>query len=205
MDARPGDPPTGPEITRYLTRVQGVYLSGGSPGEGVMRTTHRLGAVVASVAMLAGACGGSSAPSSENAARAGESAPPAAVEPSPTSTYAFAEQPFHEVSRGACVGFERVGSKDTVTLDIHQPKSEVGEFFYPNCLTDVRGDRLTVKIDNNGMIMHNFIVECDDVELIVSSGDAGKIDVELGPGEEIGFQCTIHSNFMFGAFFRKNV
>lgn len=151
---------------------------------------------------MLGACGGSEAPA-DRGGRAGAAEP--TPEPVPTSTYAFADREYYEVNRGACVGFERVGNARAVGLEIHQPKSEVGEFFYPNCLTDVRRNALTVKVTNDGRMMHNFIVEGDDVELIVQPGESEKVDVTLGPGEEIGFQCTIHANFMFGAFFRDAV
>ena len=165
-----------------------------------MKNRTSLTAVLLGVALLAGSCGGSPAANEEE-----EAATDPAQQPSPSSTYGFADYDFYDVTRGACVGFARLGTKSEVTLDIHKPKSGVGEFFYPNCLTEVRPDSLTVRITNNGMTSHNFIVDGDDVELVVQPGKTGKVDVELGPGNEIGFQCTIHARFMFGAFFREGV
>lgn len=167
-----------------------------------MKNRSSLTAVLLGVALLVGSCGGSpAAPRGED----GDAASEPAAQPSPSSTYGFADYDFNDVSRGACVGFLRLGTKSSVTLDIHRPKSGVGEFFYPNCLTAVRRDSLSVRITNNGMTSHNFIVDGDDIELVVQPGETGKVDVELGPGDEIGFQCTIHARFMFGAFFRNNV
>lgn len=170
-----------------------------------MRNTSCLAAAILGAAVLISSCGGSPAGNQEKAAAETSTAAGAGPQPSPSSTYGFADYDFYEVDRGACVGIESLEAKTAVTLDIHQPKSLVGEFFYPNCLTNVRRDELTVKVTNNGRTTHNFIVEGDDVELVVHPGDSGKVDVTLGPGGEIGFQCTIHQRFMFGAFFRKNV
>lgn len=170
-----------------------------------MTNNSYLVAAILGAALFIGSCGGSSAGNQERAEAETSSGAEPGARSSPSSTYGFADYDFYEVDRGACVGIESLGTKTAVTLDIHQPKSLVGEFFYPNCLTNVRRDELTVKVTNNGRTSHNFIVEGDDVELVVQPGDSGKVDVTLGPGGEIGFQCTIHARFMFGAFFRKNV
>ena len=123
------------------------------------------------------------------------------AEPSPSSGYAFAGYEFKKVTKGGCVETMDLGGAKELSMDIHRPKSGAGEFFYPNCLTNVKQDHLTVKLANSGTLDHNFIVEGNEVELIVPAGKKGKVDINLGAAKEIGFQCTIHE-FMFGAFFR---
>ena len=147
-------------------------------------------------------CGGSPAAEEQGASEPATTLGSATeAEPSPSPTYAFADYEFKKVTKGGCVETMDLGGAKELSMDIHRPKSGAGEFFYPNCLTNVEQDHLTVKLANNGTLDHNFIVEGNEVELIVPAGMKGTVDVELGAAKEIGFQCTIHE-FMFGAFFR---
>ena len=166
-----------------------------------MSLARRFAAVLLVGALSLSSCGGS--PAEEEKPAEPPTAPAGATEaePSPSSTYAFADYEFKKVTKGGCVETKALGEAGKLSMDIHRPKSGAGEFFYPNCLTNVKGDHLTVELANSGTLDHNFIVEGDDVELVVPAGKKGRVSVELGAAKEIGFQCTIH-DFMFGAFFR---
>ena len=167
-----------------------------------MSFATRFAAVLLVGAVPLSSCGGSPAAEEQGTAEpttAQESETEA--EPSPSSTFAFAGYEFKKVTKGGCVETKELGEAKELSIDIQRPPSGAGEFFHPNCLTNVRQDHLTVKLTNSGTLDHNFIVEGNEVELIVPAGKKGKVGVELGAAKEIGFQCTIH-DFMFGAFFR---
>jgi hypothetical protein len=153
------------------------------------------------VLLLGSACGGGDSDSdSEPEDQPAAASPSEEAEPSPT--YAFADYPYKEVSKGECIKTESLGRSKKLTITMEQPPSAVGEFFYPNCVTDVQTDKLTVKLVNKGQNVHNFIVEGNEVEAIVQLDDTQTVEIELGKDKQIAFQCTIHDNFMFGAFFR---
>ena len=153
------------------------------------------------VLLIGGACGGGdSEPGSEPEDQPAAASPSDEAEPSPT--YAFADYDYKEVSKGECIKSESLGRSKKLTITMKQPPSAVGEFYYPNCVTDVQTDELTVKLVNDGQNLHNFIVEGNEVEVVVQPGDSESVEITLEDDKEIAFQCTIHETFMFGAFFR---
>jgi hypothetical protein len=147
--------------------------------------------------LLLSACGDSTDPNLDPAAP-GE--PVASPEPSPT--YGFADYDYVKVTPDKCTESQRLSNARSVTLKITAPPAGVAGFFHPNCLTDVKSDRVKVTVVNYTPDLHNFIVEGDDIELLVAPQDRGSIMVDLAQDKEIDFTCTIHPKFMYGAFFR---
>jgi hypothetical protein len=131
------------------------------------------------VGMLS-ACGDSTDPNVDPAA---PEEPVASPEPSPT--YGFADYDYIEVTPDKCTESQRLGNARSVTLKITAPPAGVAGFFHPNCLTDVKSDRVKVTVVNDTPDLHNFIVEGDDIELLVAPEERGSIMVDLTQDREI--------------------
>jgi hypothetical protein len=145
------------------------------------------------------ACGGSDEPN-EPAAQDSPESVPAEADLDDDSGYGFSDWKFQKVAPKACEQTEKLGAKKSIKLETPDVVGAV--VFRPMCLTDVKSDEVTVTVVNtSGGNTHNFIVEGNEVEIIVPAGEKDTVEVTLPDQPQVGFQCTIHPP-MYGAFFR---
>jgi hypothetical protein len=141
------------------------------------------------------ACGGSN-----------ESDPPASsretqeASPEESREFEFADYDYTHVGRKDCQKPERIGSKRSVTMVT--PEIIGAAVFVPDCLIDVKRNKISVTVVNKSSSLHNLIVEGNDFELLVQPKSRESVEVDLNRQAQIAFACTIHPRFMFGAIFR---
>lgn len=127
-------------------------------------------------------------------------AAPASTEPK--SEYPFADFKFVRLNRPDCEKTESLGKKASLTL-VLPPSPLPATPWTPQCITDVKQDKITVTITSNSDYQHNFIVEGNEVEVYIGPGKKKTVEIELPQQGQIGFQCTLRGHQpMFGAFFR---
>ena len=114
--------------------------------------------------------------------------------------YAHADFEFVRIDPSDCEKTQSLGSDGAVTLKL-PPSPLVATPWTPQCLTDVKKDRLTVTIESNNEYQHNFIVEGNEIEVFIDPGKKKTVEIELPDQGQIGFQCTLHPP-MHGAIFR---
>jgi hypothetical protein len=150
------------------------------------------------------ACGGSDdSDRSDDSRVAGESESSPTTPSESDTSFAFGDWDFRDVSRKDCEPplTEILGKRKSIELETPDAVGTV--LFRPMCVTDVKGDEITVTIVNTSVgNTHNFIVEGNEVETVVPAGEEATVEVELSNEPQISFECTIHAPNMYGAFFR---
>ena len=147
------------------------------------------------------ACGGSSGENGRDGTGVDGGSEAGSTPSSSGSTYAYEDWDFQEVSLKDCEGIKSLGNEKSITLKTPDVVGSVQ--FEPRCLTDVKSDEISVTVVNTSAgNTHNFIVEGNEIELVVPAGEEATVEVKLGDDQQIGFECTIHAPRMFGAFFR---
>jgi hypothetical protein len=147
-------------------------------------------------ALLLVGCGGSNDTASPPSTTSGEAPSPAESETEEGSAYAGYEIP--EVDRGTCYKTERLGSRTSVTL--RAKDLTLAHAFVPNCLTDVKADRVRVTVVGSERL-HSLVMQGTDTELTIPPGKTKTAAFDLADGKAIYFACTFHPS-MVGAFFR---
>lgn len=147
------------------------------------------------------ACGGSGDDNGSNESQVAGESEPVSTPSEPESSYGFEDWEFQEVNLKDCERTKSLGKKKSIELET--PDFVGAVLFRPMCVTDVKSDEITVTVVNTSVgNTHNFIVEGNEVELVVPAGEEDTVKIELGNEPQIGFQCTIHAPRMYGAFFR---
>lgn len=161
---------------------------------GASRRGRSLSVMCLIIGLGLSACGGQSDPT----AASSPSTTTTVATPEPTPSYAFADYQFiHLGTPSGCSESVKLGNKRAVTIVAEYREAP----FVPDCVTDVKLDKISVTIVNQTDLMHNFIVQGDDFELVLQPGQRKTVRVDLAQQPEIDFQCTIHLQ-MHGAFFR---
>lgn len=147
------------------------------------------------------ACGASGDDNGSNGGSVAGDPEPESTATESDSSYSYADWDYQELSLKDCDQTKSLGSKNSI--EIETPDLVGAELFKPMCITDVKSDELKVTIVNLSTAnTHNFIVEGNEVELLVPPGEEDTVKIELGNDKQISFQCTIHERTMRGAFFR---
>ena len=143
------------------------------------------------------ACGGDGDARPERPEPAGSAeATPGGAE----SPQGFLGYGYKTVDPKTCDNTTPLGKRERITIEA--PDTVGTTIFLPGCVTDVKGERVEITLNNTSTNLHNIIVEGNEGELVTGAGEKASMTFELAlDDDQIGFQCTIHDR-MYGAFFR---
>ena len=163
-------------------------------GRSLMKKHLRKIPLLLAIVVLSACGGGDSSPGASDTTSTTEAT--TTTEPG----YAHAGFEFVRMTPSDCERTQSLGTEAAVTLKL-PPSPLVATPWTPQCLTDVKEDRLTVTIESDNEYQHNFIVEGNEIEVFIDPGKKKTVEIELPDQGQIGFQCTLHPP-MFGAIFR---
>jgi plastocyanin len=147
----------------------------------------RRGAILLALALLASACGGDGAEPATEATETTPAASPEATETEATET----EEPERVINLSS------TGEKanDHGTLQVTDATVDVvlGDYFFePTVLLGEPGATVTLQLDNQGSILHNFAIDEQAITVDVNDGEQATVDVTFPETGAVMFYCEYH-------------
>ncbi len=83
------------------------------------------------------------------------------------------------------------GSQDVSGMD--EVSLEVDDFYFePTLLTGTAGQQLTIELDNEGTVEHNFSLDEQSISQDIEAGEDASVSVTLPDSGQLVFYCKYH-------------